>query len=197
MPRKKSQTRELLIKTAAELIAIHGYEGVSMRILAQKLSIAQSVIYHYFSDKDTLLLEMYLALNKELGEKRAELPETNTVEEMFRQRIAFQLDNATSIIAVLKYYLHFREHFHNRESGKLPQKTSLHIDEILSFGQTTDQIDTTTPQADAKVITHAINGYLLEYYPYMPEEAERDAVIDAVTSFSLRALNYPAQHSTA
>ena len=41
---------------------------------------------------------------------------------------------------------------------------------------------------DAKVITHAINGFLLEYYPYMPERKEKKELIDRIYRFLIRAL---------
>jgi len=196
MTPKKRTTKEKLIDAAAEQLAIHGYEGVSMRTLARKLGIVQSVIYHHFADKDTLLLNMYLDLNKQLGEARARLKQPPTVKDMFEQRINFQMDHATKIIAVLKYYLHFREEFKHRGTGTLPEKTSLHIDEIIAFGLKTKQIKTDSPEKDAKVITHAINGYLLEYFPYMPEGAERDTIVESVTSFALRSLRYaPRQNA--
>lgn len=193
--KKPSPTKLHLIDAAAQILALHGYEGVSMRLLAQNLGISQSVIYHHFSDKDALLLEMYLHLNKELGNARARLKQPQSVSDMFRQRIEFQMDHATEIIAVLKYYLHFRDSFKSRGTGSLPEKTSLHIDEIIAYGTKQQEIITTEPSRDAKVITHAINGYLLEYYPYMPKGKQRSDIVDAVTSFALRALRYTPRHS--
>jgi hypothetical protein len=44
--------------------------------------------------------------------------------------------------------------------------------------------------AQAKIITHSINGYLLEYYPYAPKGKERTELVDALVSFIMRSLTY-------
>ncbi|MBE9540083.1 MAG: TetR/AcrR family transcriptional regulator [Proteobacteria bacterium] len=48
------ETQELLLDTAAELFAKHGYAGVSMRDIAGAVGITQAAIYHHFNNKDAL-----------------------------------------------------------------------------------------------------------------------------------------------
>ncbi len=98
-------TKKIILEKAAHHFALNGYEEFSIRTLAKEIPIAPSVLYHHFADKDALLKQMYLSLNKSLGEKRVALAPTKSASDMLRQRIEFQLDNEEAIVAVLKYYL--------------------------------------------------------------------------------------------
>lgn len=181
-------TKEKILRHTASLFAIQGYEGFNIRLLAKKVGIVPSVIYHYFPDKDTLLKAMFDYLNTDLGKKRKLLSHATTASEMLRQRIVFQLDNAEAIVAVLKFFITYRKKFPKFEKGYVPDKSSLHIEEVLSYGVQTGEFSDIDIKKDAKVITHAINGFLLEYYPDTPKGKERDELVTMIHTFLLRAL---------
>jgi AcrR family transcriptional regulator len=44
-----------VLETALELIAEHGVDGASLRLLAKKLGMSQPSLYHYFPSKDALI----------------------------------------------------------------------------------------------------------------------------------------------
>lgn len=184
----KQDTKKIILQKAVHSFALNGYAGFSIRILAEQIPIAPSVIYHHFEDKDALLKEMFNQLNKSLGNKRSKLPKLSTASEMFRQRIEFQIDNQESIVAVLKYYLAYRDTFKKFKNGFVPDKSALHIEEVLRFGIETKEFFIENLEDDAKVITHAINGFLLEYYPHTPKGKEKKELIDRIFSFLIRAL---------
>jgi AcrR family transcriptional regulator len=56
--------QESLLAVAVELFNERGYDGTSMRDLAERLGIAKSAIYHHVTGKEELLL---LALDRALG----------------------------------------------------------------------------------------------------------------------------------
>lgn len=184
----KHDTKQLILDKAATIFASGGYGGFSIRILADQIPIAPSVIYHYFKDKDALLYEMFDQLNRKLGEKRAKLPQPKSAEEMFKQRIEFQIDNQEMIVAVLKYYLAYRNKFKKFKNGFVPDKSALHIEEVLNYGVNTKEFNIKNIEDDAKVITHAINGFLLEYYPYKPKGNEKKELVERIYNFLIRAL---------
>lgn len=185
-----AQTRTTILETAKKLFATNGYEGFSMRILAKESTVGLSSIYHFFSDKDELLKEIFDSTNTELGRKRAHLKDLPNASQMLMQRIVFQFDNIEDVVFVLKYYLHFRPKFLKLDDGYVPSKAYLHIEEVLRVGVTTKEffIDSATIAKEAKVITHAINGYLLEYYPDKPEGDELNQVAEAIHRFLIRSL---------
>ncbi len=107
---------------------------------------------------------------------------------MLKSRIGFQIDNAQSIVAILKYYLSHRPSFRKNKQGFVPDKSTLHIEEVLRYGIRTGEFHISDLQNDAKVMTHAINGFLLEYYPHSPKGREKEALIDRIYTFLVRAL---------
>lgn len=82
----KQDTKQIILKKAVHTFAQNGYEGFSIRILAEQIPIAPSVVYHHFKDKDALLKEMFDQLNKNLGSKRSKLPNVTTASAMIRTR---------------------------------------------------------------------------------------------------------------
>ena len=185
---KNEETLEKILSATTTLCALRGCEGISMRLVAKQIPISQSVIYHYYQNKEQLLEAVYRRANKSLGEARANLPQPSSAVEMLENLIRFQIQHAELIIAVLKYYLYNREFFAQQGSGTLPEKSSLHVEEVLEFGVMTKEFAVEDLEAESKVIAHSINGYLLEYFPHMPEGKEADELISAVVSFCKKAL---------
>ncbi|HSW65839.1 MAG TPA: TetR/AcrR family transcriptional regulator [Bacillota bacterium] len=186
----RSQTDELIRATAKRLFAKFGYEGVSMRILAQQSGVGLSSIYHFFKDKDVLLKEIYQATNARLGQDRKDLPPQPTASRMLAQLIEFQFEHTEDVVYVLKYYLHYRHDFANLPTKTLPPKSALHIEEVIDKGRQTGEFEVAASEvgAKAKVVAHTINGYLLEYYPDVPQNTERQAIVDDIVSFTMRGL---------
>ncbi len=56
--REKSETRDKILDAARELFLSEGYEGVSMRRLAEKIEYSPTAIYVYFADKSQLFHEL-------------------------------------------------------------------------------------------------------------------------------------------
>ncbi|HSX32607.1 MAG TPA: TetR/AcrR family transcriptional regulator [Candidatus Saccharimonadales bacterium] len=187
-----AQTVLLIRTTTKHLFAAGGYEGVSMRTLSAASGIGLSSIYHFFADKDVLLKDVFDRINTELGARRRAIKPAVTVEQQLSKIIQFQFDNIEDVVFVLKYYLHFRQDFAGLPNKILPPKAYLHIEEILHRGIASGDFvlpnDQIVPQA--KIITHAINDFLLEYYPETPRGAARKALVADLTTFIARSLKY-------
>lgn len=56
--REKLETRDRILDAARELFATEGYEGVSMRQVAEKIEYSPTAIYVYFTDKEELFREL-------------------------------------------------------------------------------------------------------------------------------------------
>jgi AcrR family transcriptional regulator len=188
-----ASTKQHILKVAKRLYAVNGYEGFSMRILAKESGVGLSSIYHFFKDKDELLEDIYNATNRQLGDAREKLPKSESAEEMLLGRIKFQFEFIEDVVYVLKYYIHFRPSFLKLDTGYFPAKGYLHIEEVLEYGVYNGEFTIHASEIDkeAKVITHAINGFLLEYYPNPPEEAELEEVTSSIHNFLMRSLTNP------
>lgn len=185
---KSHDTKTQILEHATRLFADVGYDKFTIRLLAKDIPLAPSVLYHYFTDKDELLRSMYEYINRDLGEKRRHLPTPKTAAEMLKNRIEFQIDNQEQIVAVLKYFLAYRKNFKRFKDGFVPDKSSLHIEEVLRYGVEKNEFVVRDIEDDAKVITHAINGFLLEFYPHTPKGKEKEKLVEKIHTFILRAL---------
>lgn len=183
-------TKPTILKKAKSLFAINGYEGFSMRTLAKESGVGLSSIYHFFNDKDEILKDIFDSTNKELGIARAKLPSSGTADQMLLDRINFQFKHIEDVLFVLKYYLHFRPQFLKLDSGYLPAKGYLHIEEVLEVGVRSGEfnIEHSDISKEAKVIAHAINGFLLEYFPNTPVNDELNEVTLSIHKFLMRSL---------
>lgn len=56
--REKSETRDKILDAARELFVTEGYEGVSMRRVADKIEYSPTAIYVHFADKNELFREL-------------------------------------------------------------------------------------------------------------------------------------------
>jgi len=180
--------QNLILEKSAEIFARGGMGEFSIRHLSDSLGVVPSVIYHYFKDEKSLLKSMFDYTNIQLGFLRSNLPKTKTASEMLKQRIGFQIDYADKVVAVLKYYLAFRNTFKKYNQGFVPDKSSLHIEEVLERGFESKEFNVDNLKDEAKVITHAINGFLLEYYPYKLVGREKAMLITRIYNFLIKAL---------
>lgn len=179
-----------IIQTSKKLFALGGYDGFTIRSLATKSGVGISSIYHFFKDKDVLLRHIFDTTNTELGLKRAELKNSKTASEMLYDRIVFQFKHIEDVVFVLKYYLHYRKSFLRLDRGFVPAKAYLHIEEVLQAGVKSGEfaIKPENIAQESKVITHAINGFLLEYYPNNLSGKELKDVAGVIHEFLLRSL---------
>jgi AcrR family transcriptional regulator len=56
--REKSETRDKILDAARELFITEGYDGVSMRRVAEKIEYSPTAIYVHFADKNELFHEL-------------------------------------------------------------------------------------------------------------------------------------------
>lgn len=183
-----NSTKEKILLAARTELAILGYQGSSMRSLSKKIGIVSSVLYYHFVDKEALLKEVYLETNKQLGIARSQLIIPDSFEDALKQRINFQFDHAEEITAILKYYIHFRKNFAKNKRGYLPEKTYLHIEEILQLGIAKGLYNFPDLAKESKIIVHAINGFILEYFPSVITKKEQTELVSSIADFILRAL---------
>lgn len=183
-------TKQHITKISKSLFAKNGYEGFSMRTLAKESGVGLSSIYHFFSDKDEILKDIFKTTRKELGISRAKLPKAESAEAMLRDRINFQFKHIEDVVFVLKYYLHFRPNFLRQSTGYLPSKAYLHIEEVLQVGIANGEfcINASEINKESKVIAHAINGFLLEYYPNPPKKTDLEELTNSIHLFLMRSL---------
>lgn len=187
------QTRLRLLDATIELFARGGYEQFSIRDLAEQVDTVPSNVYTHYQSKDDLLAEMFDYISFTLGQDRAELQPHPSVGDRLKDRVLFQFEHATEVVAILKYYLAYRELFAAQENGILPDKASHHIAEVIEYGIQAQQLPEIA-RDQVKIIVHLINGFILESYPHLPDQRQQQFLADQITQFVLAALsNDPLQ----
>ena len=185
-------TKIKILESTAKLFSVYGYSGLNIRDVAKDVGVAHSVLYHHYKDKDLLLKNMFDYTNEKIGLERKNLPHEPDPYKMLRQRIEFQIDHMMEVVAILKYYMHYRDQFKGNSEGFVPIKAYRHIEEVLKLGVSTQKMHVKDIQKDSKVITHAINGFLLEFYPVSPLGRKRDDLVDSIHRFISRSLSNPS-----
>ncbi|MEL7115268.1 MAG: TetR/AcrR family transcriptional regulator [Pseudomonadota bacterium] len=132
-------TKAALRKEARRLFARHGYEGVSMRDIAQAVGIQQSAIYNHFQSKQTLLVDLMVRhmerVIADLSAKLAGIPSPGAQLEAFaRFHVTDHIDHAEDVFLA---YMEIRSlEAHGRASVMgLRQKYEDVLRDILSEGK--------------------------------------------------------------
>ena len=90
----KGETTELLLREAGiRLIAQHGYESVSLRMLAKEVGIQAGSLYNYIANKQDFLFELLGSIIRDLvGEMTQELEGLTDPTERLRVFIKLHID---------------------------------------------------------------------------------------------------------
>jgi AcrR family transcriptional regulator len=59
----KSDTRQRILDVALDLFTQQGYDGTSLREIAEQLSITKAAIYYYFESKEEILMALHMRLH--------------------------------------------------------------------------------------------------------------------------------------
>jgi AcrR family transcriptional regulator len=60
----QTDTRERILDVALELFKEQGYDGTSLREIAERLGVTKAALYYHFERKEDILLELHLRLHR-------------------------------------------------------------------------------------------------------------------------------------
>ncbi len=83
--RERDAVRTKILDAARALFVAQGYEGVSMRAIAEKIEYSPTLIYQYFKDKETLIKELCYSDFDALAERLKSTLEISNPIERLRQ----------------------------------------------------------------------------------------------------------------
>lgn len=184
---------EAIMLITKKIAALEGIEAISMRRLASDLETSPSNLYNYYEHKESLLEETFESTQKSIRQSLQDLPPVSDIDELLEQRIRFSLDHALEIVYLLRFFLHFKHHFPEHDQGFVPSRAYRHITEVIEKGIKQNEYHSESPDQDAKVIVHAVNGFILEYFPHLDDPNHKTTVAQAITSFVTRALRNNSQ----
>lgn len=89
--RQKEETRSNILIAAREIVKEEGWQGLSMRKIADKIEYTAPIIYEYFSNKEAILQELtckgFVILTKDLETAKAE--STDPAEQLEAMWLAY------------------------------------------------------------------------------------------------------------
>lgn len=101
--RDREAFRQRILDAATELFVHEGFQGVSIRRIADKIEYAPSTIYLYFKDKASIISDICIETFTELQTQMARLQELNLTSE---ERLCHALRNYIEFgIAHPQHYL--------------------------------------------------------------------------------------------
>lgn len=104
-------TRELLLETATELFAEHGYDAVSTRMIAEKAKVNLGGIHYHFGSKEALYIEAFRSAADASGSLKT--------EDIIRQNPELmKTPEGQAEIVRRKVFDHFKRYFRVDDGAK-------------------------------------------------------------------------------
>ena len=86
-------SRERIRDAAEQIFATHGYEGASMRLIAEQAGVAQALLHYHFQNKDTLYAAVFERRSSTINERRSRL-----LDELFSNNKSPVLEDVLGIL---------------------------------------------------------------------------------------------------
>jgi AcrR family transcriptional regulator len=90
-------TRELIMEAATDLFIEQGYEGTSLREIAEQVGVTKAALYYHFASKEELgkaLMEPFVEMQNSILEDVAEYPTLEQWASYLATLIHWMVDNA-------------------------------------------------------------------------------------------------------
>ncbi|HEY6736392.1 MAG TPA: TetR/AcrR family transcriptional regulator [Candidatus Saccharimonadia bacterium] len=188
-PVTANPTRKLLLEAAAAMLGREGYDGTTMRKLAEVTGVKQPVIYYYFASKEALLQEAFILTSQRLRAALASWPASPDARELLRQRLLFTWRQAELTMTMLNYFLGQKRVAldDSSEPMRIPPAASRHLREAIELGIEQGVYESADPGRDASIMLHALNGFAMEHFPQTADAANPELPAEVLDFFE-RAL---------
>lgn len=97
MPRLKGNTKEIILEKSLKLFAVHGYEAVSIRQIADEVGIGNSALYRHYESKqaifDALVNELKQRYLKQCSSVNSNIRGVEAVKEHCLKMFEYQTQN--------------------------------------------------------------------------------------------------------
>lgn len=108
--RRRDRRKAEIVRTATELVAAYGYQGMSVEEVAERTDIAKATLYYYFASKDELVLAALEAMTREvltrLEARRATVGDTPAIERLralIDEQLVILTDTAPAVAAIFSW----------------------------------------------------------------------------------------------
>ncbi|MEM9137131.1 MAG: TetR/AcrR family transcriptional regulator [Cyanobacteria bacterium P01_F01_bin.42] len=152
--------RKELLQGSLELFAERGYGSITMRQIAQGLSVSTGTLYHYFPSKEQIFMQLVQELcEQDVSSFFAQAPRTGSAEERLQAVMDFVLQNVQYYYQQLLLWVDFHQQTRNggeEEAHFLRQLWERSRDLLVDYLQVSDEIV-------ADFVLVFIDGLVLQY----------------------------------
>ncbi|UOQ43266.1 TetR/AcrR family transcriptional regulator [Halobacillus salinarum] len=104
---KKLQTRHIIIRVARDLFMEYGYRAVSTRQIADTCGITQPALYHHFSGKEELYVEVIRSVaNRTKAAMQKILDENLAIDDCLYKIVVYMIDNHPEDLTQMFHDIH-------------------------------------------------------------------------------------------
>jgi AcrR family transcriptional regulator len=187
MDKRRTDTKERIMKRAMDLFAEKGFDTVSIRSIAREVGITPGSFYNHYISKEELLEAVYNHYTQKIIEPAKAGADFSTmidrwgvtgffenlIEMMFTIEHNAELFKLSRIIAL--------EQFKNKTASDIAFKSREAnrklLQEILELMQTKGMIRIESPQRMAGYLSYMMTGFANDYYHYRYVQELKPAVI--------------------
>ncbi|MBN1382188.1 MAG: TetR/AcrR family transcriptional regulator [Deltaproteobacteria bacterium] len=96
---KISDKRQAIFNATLRLVSEHGFHGTSIAMIYKEAGVSAGSVYHYFSSKDELVVELYKELKKKIAKEVRindddDVPLRQKIWEAWDQIIRYEIENS-------------------------------------------------------------------------------------------------------
>jgi AcrR family transcriptional regulator len=188
--RRRDRRKAEIVRTATELLAQHGYQGMSLEDVAEQTDIAKATLYHYFSGKDELVAAVIEALtvevNRRLEDGLDEVRDRSHLEQirtLIREQVRILTDTAPEVATVFSWPKAWPESLQEviKESRR---RHDAIFRQVVEAGLAAGEFDCPNPDVALQCLHGVLNQSSLWLRPSLrPEEKAElwDAVVDTAS----------------
>lgn len=174
----RAETRARIARHALALFARHGYDGTTIRMIAEDAGISQGLIYQHFAGKDVLLRELFEQSMKDVEASFAMADAAVSPDERIAQLIhgAFRIIRGNLDFWKLSYGVRMQAAALAQLGDRLPQWTAMIL---RTLERHLREAGIPKPRVEAAILFALIDG-VSQHFVLSPDDYPLDAVAKRV-----------------
>lgn len=178
LERLRRRRREQILESAVDLFARHGFEGTSVRMIADAADVSAGLLYNYFESKDDVLRAIFRRSMEDVQESFARAAVGDTPAERVRRLVRAALDVVLEHLSFWRLTYAVRMQPAVMES--LDDRVAAWMEAIRrDLEHRLREVGSDAPALDARVLFAAIDG-AAQHYAMDPAEYPVDEVAEAL-----------------
>lgn len=176
----REESKARILEAALQTFNEAGYDGASVRMIAQQAGISQGLLYNYFAGKDELLRELFEHSMRDVRESFGDASDAGTPQERLAQivRRSIAIIRRNQTFWRLSYGVRMQPAVLAKLGGALTEWIAM-IRAVLE--EQFRAAGSPTPEIDAELMFAAIDG-MCQHYVLQPDTYPFEQVGEALIS---------------